>query len=51
MMTFSEPAKNFLLSMWLQCRLTPEQVQQAYNLGRITEEERDEILNTPRMCD
>lgn len=47
----SEAAKNFLLSMWLQCRLTENQVELAYQLGRITEEERDEILNTPRMCD
>ena len=50
-MTFSEPNKNFLLSMWLQCRLTEAQVQQAYSLGRITEAERDEILATPRACD
>lgn len=47
----SEAAKNFLLSMWIQCRLTENQVELAYQLGRITEEERDEILNTPRMCD
>ena len=50
MMTFSEPAKNFLLSMWLQCRLTENDVHQAFTLGRITDEERDEILNTPRIC-
>ena len=37
----TEAAKNFLLSMWLQCRLTEAQVQQAYSLGRITEAERD----------
>lgn len=49
-MTFSEPNKNFLLSMWLQCRLTPEQVEQAYQLQRITLEERDQILATPRSC-
>lgn len=49
-MTFSEPAKNFLLSLWLQCRLTEDQVMQAYSLGRITEQERDEILATPRIC-
>ncbi|WP_286890806.1 hypothetical protein [Thermobacillus sp.] len=46
-----EAAKNFLLSMWLQCRLTEQQVELAFQLGRITEQERDEILNTPRHCD
>lgn len=47
---FTEAAKNFLLSMWIQCRLTEQQVELAYQLGRITEQERDEILNTPRHC-
>ena len=47
----SEPFKNFLLSMWLQCRLTEEQVAQAVVKGRITQEEADEILATPRNCD
>ena len=37
--------------MWLQCRLTIEQLERAYQLGRITEQERDEILNTPRACE
>mgnify|MGYP001171420864 CR=1 FL=1 len=50
-MTQSEAAKNFLLSMWLQCRITANQVELAYQLGRITEQERDEILNTPRHCE
>jgi len=50
-MSMTEAAKNFLLSMWLQCRLTPNQVELAYTLGRITEQERDEILATPRNCD
>lgn len=49
-MTFSEPYKNFLLSMWLQCRLTEAQVAQAVTLGRITQAEADEILATPRNC-
>ena len=48
---FSEAAKNFLLSMWLQCRIGPDVVQQAHQKGRITEQERDEILNTPRHCE
>jgi hypothetical protein len=47
----SEAAKNFLLSMWLQCRIGENEVKQAYQLGRITEQERDEILNTPRHCE
>lgn len=47
---FSAPYKNFLLSMWLQCRLTEAQVAQAVALGRITQEEADEILATPRNC-
>lgn len=47
-MTFSEPYKNFLLSMWLQNRLTPEQVNKAVTIGRITQAEADEILSVPR---
>ena len=47
-MTFSEPYKNFFLSMWLQNRLTEEQLGKALLMGRITQEEHDEILNTPR---
>lgn len=47
---FTEAAKNFLLSMWLQCRLTEAQVEEAYVKGKITIEERDEILATPRNC-
>jgi hypothetical protein len=47
---FTEAAKNFLLSMWLQCRLTEAQVEDAYQKAKITIEERDEILNTPRNC-
>jgi hypothetical protein len=46
----TETNKNFLLSMWLQCRLTQTQVETAYNNGKITAAERDEILNTPRSC-
>lgn len=42
--------KNFLLSMWKQCRLTPDEVETAYTKGKITLPERDEILNTPRVC-
>jgi hypothetical protein len=46
-----EVVKSFLLCMWLQCRLTEQQVELAQQLGRITEQERDEILNTPRHCE
>jgi hypothetical protein len=49
-MTFSEPYKNFLLSLWLQCKLTEEQVAQAVTKGKITQAEADEILATPRVC-
>lgn len=44
----SESRKNFLLSMWLQNRLTEEQIALAVHRGQITQEEADEILNTPR---
>lgn len=40
--------KNFLLNLWLQKRITATQVETAYTNGKITEEERDEILNTPQ---
>lgn len=49
-MTFSEPYKNFLLSMWLQCRLTEAQVNKALTDGKLTQEEADAILATPRTC-
>lgn len=47
----TEATKNFLLSMWLQCRLTEAQVNQVLANGKITEAERDEILATPRNCE
>jgi len=50
-MTLSEKAKDFLLTMWLMCRVTPEDIEAAYQNGKLTEQERDEILNTPRNCD
>lgn len=47
----TESNKNMLVSMWSQCRLTPEQVETAYQKGKLTLTERDEILNTPRTCE
>jgi len=47
----SEAAKNFLSSLWRQCRIGETEVQQAHQIGRITQQERDEILSTPRACD
>lgn len=38
--------KNFLLNLWLQKRVTATQIEAAYTNGKITEEERDEILST-----
>jgi hypothetical protein len=46
----SEPNKNFLMSMWLQCRLTEAQVATSVTNGKITQAEADEILATPRNC-
>lgn len=46
----TEANKNFLMNMWLMCRVTEVQIQSAYVNGKITEAERDEILAAPRNC-
>jgi hypothetical protein len=39
---------EFLLSMWLQNKLTSSQVDKAVSLGKITKEEGTKIKNTNR---
>lgn len=46
----TEATKNFMLSMWKQCRLTELQVEDAVVKNRLTRAEADEILATPRNC-
>jgi hypothetical protein len=40
----------FVLSMWKQCKITPEQVEALVTNGRLTRAEADAILATPRDC-
>lgn len=42
---------KYLLSSWLNCTLSEEQVQNAVLKGYITQEEADTIKSTPRNCE
>lgn len=42
------PYFDFLLNQWILGKLTEQQVQNAVTKGYITQEQAEEILNTPR---
>lgn len=40
--------KNICISAWFFRRITEEQIDVLVNKGKLTEEEREEILNSPQ---
>lgn len=40
---------DFLYNMWIMGRISEDKLQEQVNKGRITEEEYEKIVNTPKI--
>lgn len=41
---------NYFRGQWLLCQVTPEQIEILVTKGKLTRQEADDILATPRDC-